>query len=431
MSGLALVARTLGATVTGSDKVGGAHLLRLRERGIDLVVGHAPDNVPDGAEVVYSSAVDPDNPERERARRQGLRELQRGELLGELSRLRPCIAVGGTHGKTTVASMIVHAMQGVGERPGYVIGGVLRATGSNADWADGPWLVVEADESDLTFLALDPDVAIVTSVELEHLRQFGSRREVDDAFRAFLARASQAVIWDRPELLALRQGAVVPFDALDPILEPGGSRFLWRGLEVRLCVPGKHNACNAAAALEACALAGADPVRAAGALADFPGVARRFERLGDTPSGAQVYDDYAHHPTEVRATLDAARTLEPRRLVAVLQPHQYSRVKSMAREFGEALARSDLAIVLEIYATRERPGEYPGVSGALIAKAAEDAGDGGTALWMPDIAAAERYLKEELCAGDLCVTLGSGDVDELAWRLLGRPTGAPGRASGP
>jgi UDP-N-acetylmuramate--alanine ligase len=418
MSGLALVARTLGASVTGSDKAEGPYLHRLRERGIDAVLGHAVDNVPDGAEIVYSSAVDPDNPERERARELGLHELRRGELLGQLSSLRPCIAVSGTHGKTTTAAMIVHALRAAGERPGYVIGGDLRAPASNADWGDGPWLVVEADESDRTFLALDPDVAVVTNVELEHHRQYGSRLDVDEAFRAFLARAPRAIIWDRPELLALRDGPVVPFDAPDPRLEQGGSRFAWRGLEVRLGVPGEHNARNAAAALEACRLTGADPARAAGALADFPGVARRFEPLGNTPSGARVYDDYAHHPTAVRATLDAARSLEPTRLVAVLQPHQYTRVQFMAREFGEALARADLAVVLEIYSTRGRPEDYPGVSGGLIARATADAAGGRTAVWMPDIDAAARYLRAQLRAGDLCVTLGSGDVDELARRLV-------------
>ncbi len=419
MSGLALVARTLGAVVTGSDATEGRYLRRLRARGVDVTVGHAAANVPDGAEVVYSSAVPPDNLERECARAQGLPELRRGELLGELSRLRACVAVSGTHGKTTTAAMIVHALRGAGQRPGYVIGGELRATGANADWGDGPWLVLEADESDRSFLALHPDVAVVTNAELEHHREFRSRLDVDEAFRAFLARAPQAIVWDRASLLALRDGGpVVAFDVPDPGLERGGSRFQWRGREVHVGVPGAHNALNAAAALEACRLVGADLARAATALADFPGVVRRLEPLGSTPGGAQVYDDYAHHPTEIRATLDAARTLDPSRLVAVLQPYGYQRVQYLAREFGEALARADVAVVLEIYSRRGRPEDFPGISGRAVARATVDAAHGRPVVWMPDMGDAERYLRAHLRAGDMCLTLGGGDVEELARRLV-------------
>jgi UDP-N-acetylmuramate--alanine ligase len=418
MSGLAIVARTLGASVTGSDRVERRWLGRVREQGIEVTLGHASQNVPDGAEVVYSSAVDADNPERERARARGQREVRRGELLGELSRLRPCVAVGGTHGKTSTAAMIVHLLRATGERPGYVIGGELRATGANADWGAGRWLVVEADESDRTFLALDPDVAVVTNVEHDHHREFGSVVEVEEAFRGFLARAPEAVVWARPELLALRDGPVVPFDAAHPVLERGGSRFLWRGLEVSLEVPGEHNARNAAAALETCRLVGVDPKRAVGALAGFEGVGRRFEALGTTMAGARVYDDYAHHPTEVRATLEAARTFEPERLVAVLQPHGYHRVATMADEFGEALACADIAVVVDVYSTRGRAEEYANVSAEAIASAAAEAAKEATVLWMPDLGAAERYLRAQLRAGDLCVTLGSGDVDALARRLV-------------
>jgi UDP-N-acetylmuramate--alanine ligase len=418
MSGLAHVACTLGALVTGSDRAERRTLDHLREQGIDVTLGHAPENVPDGAEVVYSSAVPADNPERERARALGQREIRRGELLGELSQLRRCVAVAGTHGKTTTAAMIVHALRAAGERPGYVVGGELRTTDANADWGNGPWLVVEADESDRTFLALDPDVTVVTNVELDHHREFGSVQEVEEAFRAFLARAPEAVVWDRADVLALRDGPVVPFDAPDPTLEHGGSQFTWRGLEVHLGVPGEHNARNAAAALEACRLVGVDPKRAVGALAGFEGVGRRFEALGTTTAGARVYDDYAHHPTEVRATLEAARTLESERLVAVLQPHGYHRVAAMADEFGEALACADLAVVVEVYSTRGRSEEYANVSAEAIASAAAEAAKEPTVLWMPDLGAAERYLRGQLRAGDLCVTLGSGDVDALARRLV-------------
>lgn len=418
MSGLALVADTLGASVTGSDTAARRSLARLRDRGIPVASAHAAENVPEGAEIVYSAAIPPDNPERTRARELGRHELRRGELLGELSALRRCIAVGGTHGKTTTAAMVVHALRGAGERPGYVVGGDLRATGTNADWGEEPWLVVEADESDRSFLALEPEIAVVTNVELEHLREFASREEVDDAFRAFLAGPRHAVVWDRPDVRALRDSPVVAFDVPDPVLGRGVSRFRWRGIEVHLPIPGEHNARNAAAALEACRLAGADPARAAAALADFPGTGRRFEALGATASGADVYDDYAHHPTEVRATLEAARTLRPKRLVAVLQPHGRYRVESMATEFGDALAAADLVVVLDLFTTRRADQDPGALSAEAIATAAAEAADGRPTVWLPDPGEAEGYLRAELRAGDACVALGSGDVDVLARRLV-------------
>jgi UDP-N-acetylmuramate--alanine ligase len=202
---------------------------------------------------------------------------------------------------------------------------------------------------------------------------------------------------------------------------------------VRLGVPGAHNARNAAAALEACLLAGADPARAAAALADFAGAGRRFQALGTTSSGARVVDDYAHHPTEVAATIEAARTQAPRRVVAVFQPHLYSRTQRLAREFGAALARADVAAVLDVYAARERAEDFPGVSGLLVAEAAADAAGGRTVLWLPTFEDAEPALRGLLRDGDLCLVLGAGDVDELGRRLSGRAPGrdgsaAPGRA---
>ncbi len=418
MSGLALLARDAGAQVTGSDLGEGRYVRRLRERGVEVAVGHDAARVPADCELVYSSAVRPDNPERARVRELGLREIRRGELLGELSRLRPCIAVAGAHGKTTTAAMIVHALRAAGGRPGYAIGGELRATGTNAEWGEDEWLVVEADESDRSFLALAPQIAVVTNVALDHHREYGSLAEVEEAFRAFLAPVPRAVMWDRPALLALRSGPVVAYDAPHPRLEPEGAVFDWRAREVRLGVAGAHNARNAAGALEACRLAGADPAAAAAGLADFPGVVRRLEPVGRTPTGALVYDDYAHAATEVRATLEAARTLRPRRLVAVLEPFGPHRVRHTAREFGEALALADVSIVLEIHRPAGRPPELPEVSARVVAEAAEKAARGRTVLWMPRPGEAERWLRAHLRGGDVCVTLGAGRIEALARRLV-------------
>jgi UDP-N-acetylmuramate--alanine ligase len=422
MSGLALVAQELGASVTGSDRSGGSsYAARLREAGIEPLVGHDAANVPDGAEVVYSTAVGPENPERAVAARQ----LHRADLLAELTRLRPTIAVSGTHGKTTTSSMLVHALRGCGLDPGYLIGGEVRSTGSNAGWGKGEWLVVEADESDRSLLKLERRVAVLTNAELDHHATYASRRDVEATFREFLAAAQDAVVWDRPELLALTGGSRVwPFDAA-PALSAGGSRFSLDGVDVELSVPGAHNALNAAAALTAVRAIGADVAAAAAALRDFSGAGRRFERLGTTPEGALVVDDYAHHPTEVLATLEAARTLGPKRVIAVFQPHLYSRTRHQAREFGAALAHADLPVVTEIYPAREDAADYPGVSGRLVAEAAADAGHGKRVAWLPDFDSAERFLRGELRDGDLLLTLGAGDIDALGRRLTG-----PGRTPG-
>jgi len=423
MSGLALVAHALGAGVTGSDRAAGSpYAGSLRALGIEPRTGHDGANVPDGADVVVSSAIPPENPERAAARERGLRELHRADLLGELTRLRPTIAVTGTHGKTTTSSMLVHALRACGMDPGYLVGSNVRSTGKNAGWGTGKWLVVEADESDRSLLKLAPAIAVLTNAELDHHTTYASQRDVDETFRAFLALADRAaVVWDRPHLLALAPDGLelVPFDAA-PVLTPGGSRFTLDGVEVELTVPGTHNALNAAAALGAARLTGADLAAAAAALRDFQGAGRRFERLGATPEGAEVVDDYAHHPTEVAAALEAARTLAHRRLIAIFQPHLYSRTARQATEFGAALAGADEVVVLDVYAARERREDFPGVSGLLVAQAAADAGAGRRVAWLPTFAQAEALVRARLRPGDLVMTLGAGDVDTLGRSLVER-----------
>jgi len=415
MSGLALIAKALGAQVTGSDRAESSYTQRLREHGISPVLGHAGANVPPGAEVVYSSAIPAENPERLAARR----ELHRADLLAEIAALRRCLAVTGTHGKTTTAAMAVHALRGAGLDPSYVVGGELRSTGSNAGWGAGEWIVIEADESDRSLLKLAPEIAVLTNAELDHHATYSSRLELEATFSTFMARAGdRAVVWDRPALRALCPPGAVPYDAPDPELGPGGSRFRWRELEVRLSVPGAHNAVNAAGALTACALTGADPARAAAALADFRGARRRLELLGLTSSGAAVYDDYAHHPTEVAAAIAAARTLAPARLIAVFQPHLYSRARALAGRFGSALAGADAIVVLPVYPARERAADFPGVDGHLVAAATADAAPGRAVAWMPGFDPARAFLHSRLREGDLCLMMGAGDIDSLARSLV-------------
>ncbi len=415
MSGLALIAAVLGAEVSGSDRAPSSYTDRLCEHGIEPVFGHAAGNVPAGAEVVYSTAVASDNPERLAAGT----ELHRAELLAEIAALRRCLAVTGTHGKTTTSAMAVHALQGAGLDPSYVVGGELRCTQSNAGWGSGDWIVVEADESDRSLLKLQPEIAILTSAELDHHSTYASRLDLEQTFATFMARAGdRAVVWDRPELRALCPDGGVAYDAPDAHLDAGGSRFRWRDIDVELSIPGAHNAVNAAGALTACALAGADPAAAAAALATFRGARRRMEHVGATATGAQVYDDYAHHPTEVATAVAAARTLGARRLVAVFQPHLYSRTRALARAFGRALATADAVLVLGIYAARERSEDFPGVTGRLVAEHAADAGAGRSVAWMPDFDVARAYLGSLLRDGDLCLMMGAGNIDALGRSIV-------------
>jgi UDP-N-acetylmuramate--alanine ligase len=418
MSGLALVARQLGATVTGSDQAESSYTAHLKEAGIEPVIGHDAANLPGGAEVVVSTAIPEDNPELAAARAAGATVLHRGDLLGELSRLKRTIAVGGTHGKTTSASMAALALLEAGREPAFVIGGELRAAGTNAAWGAGEWAVIEADESDRSFLKLARDVAVVTNVELDHHATYANLGQLQETFEEFAGPAGARVLGPGVELGG--DGEAVAFDLGDAEqleLTPGGSRFTVDGVQVELQVPGEHNVLNAVAALRALEVAGVPLREAAPGLAKFTGAGRRFEQRGRTPSGALVYDDYAHHPTEVRATLEAARTLEPRRVVAAFQPHLYSRTRMLSREFGRALALADLVVVLDIYRARERPEDFPDVSGFLIAQSAADAAHGRPVWWLPRIDDAETQLRSELAEGDLLLTLGAGDVDQLADRL--------------
>jgi UDP-N-acetylmuramate--alanine ligase len=426
MSGLAIVALGLGARVSGSDRAESSYAARLREAGIEPHIGHHQGHLPPDAEVVVSTAIAPENPELLAAQALGHRVIHRGELLGEVSRLKRCVAVAGTHGKTTTASMVAHALVACGRRPAYLIGGEVRSTGTNASWGQGDWVVVEADESDRSFLELEPDVAVVTNVELDHHSTYRSLPEVEAAFAEFAGSAPTVIAPVGLELAGVPPAVTFGVEAgtlaaRDLKLVPLGSRFRVDGAEVELNVPGRHNVLNALAALAACVQAGVQVAEAAPALASFSGAGRRFEPHGRTAAGALVYDDYAHHPTEVRATLEAARTLQPERIVAVFQPHLYSRTKHLARDFGRALALADVVVVLDIYAAREEAADFPGVSGWLVAAAAADAAHGRPVYWLPRMEDAETFLRSDLRDGDLLITLGAGDVDGLA-RRLGEPS---------
>jgi UDP-N-acetylmuramate--alanine ligase len=431
MSALAVVAHALGAEVTGSDRAESSYLGRLRELGIEPVIGHRADGAPPGAEVVRATAVRDDNPELAAARAAGARILHRADLLAEVVAAGRSIAVSGTHGKTTTSAMVTHALVEAGRDPAYLIGGRLRSSDTNAAWGEGGWIVVEADESDRSFLKLSPEVAVLTNAELDHHATYRSLADLEGAMARFGASAPTRIVWEGLKLELPSDGRTITFGlgagdlAAESVeLRPFGSRFRVEGVEVELPVPGRHNVLNALAALAACREAGLDPADAAAGLRTFAGTGRRFEPRGRTATGAEVYDDYAHHPTEARATLEAARSLGALRVVACFQPHLFSRTRHLAREFGAALALADVVVVLEIYPSREDAEDYPGVSGHLVAAAAADHAGGRPVFWTPRIADAETLLRRELREGDALLTLGAGNVDRLAEVLVadGEPT---------
>jgi UDP-N-acetylmuramate--alanine ligase len=396
MSGLALVCHQRGAAVSGSDRADSTYMERLRAAGLEPAVGHDAANLPQDAEVVVSTAIDAANPELALARERGLPVLHRGELLAQLCAEKRPIAIAGTHGKTTTTAMLVWALRALGADPAFFVGGEAPGLGpggatANAGWGEGEWVVTEADESDGSFLELRPEIAVVTNIEMDHHSRWGSLAELRSAFADFRGSAR----------------AVAEFDATSP-----GPR------DLPLPVPGAHNVLNARAALAAAELAGFDPDEVANALADFPGVHRRLELMGER-SGARIYNDYAHHPTEVRAALSALRELQPKRLIAGFQPHLYSRTKALAEGFGAALALADEVTVLDVYPAREEPvGELAGVSGLDVARAAADRMGGRRVRWAPSIGAASEALGPLLEPGDVLVTIGAGNVLELAESLL-------------
>ena len=355
--------------------------------------------------------------------------------------MRRVIAVAGTHGKTTTTAMIAHMLAACGEDVGYAVGAELPAPGGghkpNAVWGRGEWMVVEADESDRSFLNFEPEIAVLTNIELDHHSTYSSELEVRKAFGDFMGTVRSGgtvVAWE---------GAGVPADvvfglspqaalsARDVRATPTGTQFFTLVVDggeavahLTLPAPGEHNVLNALAAIGAVGAAGHDPAEAALTLVSFQPAGRRFEPKGEA-AGVRVFDDYAHHATEVTATLAAARALEPRRLVAVFQPHLYSRTAHTHDDLGRALAAADVVVVLDVYRARERPEDYPGVGGELVARSAADHAGGRQVWWLPTRGEAVDVLTHRVEPGDVVVTLGAGDVDAVAEELLDRLDGGP------
>ncbi|MCR4420031.1 MAG: UDP-N-acetylmuramate--L-alanine ligase [Clostridia bacterium] len=439
MSGLARLALEAGYRVTGSDLKAGDSTAGLEALGARVYRGHHVSYLEADTDlVVYSSAVKPDNPELLEAGRRGLEVISRGEFLARFMEGYRGIAVAGTHGKTTTTAMIATVLKQAGLDPTVVVGGRLVSEGTNAWLGRGEFMVAEADESDGSFLRLRPALAVVTNVEDDHLDHYGRPEALREAFRRFLAqvdsRGRAVVCADDPVLMALasEQSQVITYGlggeafyrAETVELNALGSRSrVYEGGRhlgvLELAVPGRHNVSNALAAVAVTRTLGLSFEVAARALADYAGVARRFQLLGEA-AGRLVVDDYAHHPTEIRTTLEAARRLG-RRVVAVFQPHRYTRTGRLFREFASALMPADLVILTDVYGAGETP--LPGVHGGLIAEEFRRR-QGPPVYYCPERHRLAGLVEELTRPGDLVLTLGAGDITDLGRQLLARWSGA-------
>ena len=434
MSALALIARHRGVSITGCDSdTSGGGADDLTALGVRVWQGHDKSHLDGVRAVVVSAAVPRDHPELARARALDLPVVRRADALGELvsGGGASVVAVAGTHGKTTTTVMVTEALTAAGRNPTGLAGGRVATWGGNARIGGDDLFVVEADEYDKAFLSLKPTIAVVNNVEADHLECYGSMEALEDAFADFAGRAERVIVGGDDagaDKVALRIEAPVWRVGLGPTadvrirgvrLEPGGSRATialpgGHTVELQLAVPGLHNVRNAAAALAVMQALGADVQAGAQALSGFHGVGRRFERLGEV-GGVTVVDDYAHHPTEVAATLAAARQAFPgRRVIAVFQPHLYSRTALHGEALGKALAAADMVVVAPIYGAREQP--LAGVTHHLVVRGATRAGAATVAV--RDRAGLTSHVARAVREGDVVFTLGAGDITKVGPELL-------------
>ena len=439
MSALAEILSSVGLTVTGSDLREGEETRRLRALGIPVfAAGHRAEHVAGADVVVYSSAVAEDNPELVAARIAGVPVIKRAEMLAEVMRVKTGIAIAGSHGKTTTTSMTGSILQSAGLDPTIVVGGRVRAMGTNACLGKGEYLVAEADEFDRSFLRLRPIVAVVNNIDLEHLDTYRDLADLKASFTEFASTVpffgAALLGLDDPNVQEIRPllasrvrvgtfGLTPQADvtARDLALERTGSRFTVVADgeaigPVEVSLPGLHNVKNALGAIAVARELDVPFEACVNALAAFAGVARRFERKGER-DGVLVVDDYAHHPTEVSATLGAARQAYPeRRLVVLFQPHLFTRTRDQAAGFGAALLAADAVYVLPVYPSREAP--IPGITSRLVSDAARSRGHRSVVDLDVRTDVVPR-LREDLKEGDLLVTMGAGDVNRLGEELLG------------
>ncbi len=429
MSGIAEVLLNLGYKVTGSDVRSTGITERLQQYGARIYADHVAENVAGSDVVVVSSAVAAENPEIQEAQRRKIPVIPRAEMLAELARLKYAIAVAGTHGKTTTTSMIATILDRTGLDPTIVVGGVLDTIGSNARLGKGDFIVLEADESDRSFLLLSPTIAVVTNIEADHLDHYRDLEDIQSAFLSFINKvpfygaailciddaAVQSLIPQlRRRIVTFGAAASADFCISDVAAEGFGSTFSLRfnggsKQRIQLRVPGLHNVLNAAAAFAAAREMGVDPAVIASALESFHGVERRFQVK--SRAGVIVVDDYAHHPTEIRATLSAAKNGGCRRIFAVFQPHRYTRTFHLFDDFARAFNLADVALILDIYPAGESPIE--GVTTQALIEKMKSFGH-KDAMYAPDFEMIESYVAANAKDGDAIIVMGAGSVTKLS-----------------
>ena len=431
ISGIARMFLAAGVPVSGSDRAESSSTRALEALGATVSIGHDAANVGDVDAVVYTGAIWPENPEYLAAGERGIPLLHRSQALHHLIGGRRLVSVAGAHGKTTSTGMIVTALSGLGADPSFVSGGVIQEYGVSSGTGADDLFVIEADESDKTFLLYDTSIALVTNVDADHLENYGTHEAFDDAFVRFADEASEAVVISADDEGARRvsarlsHGRVVTFgESADAdvrvmdIATDGPASFAiehaGERVDVRLAVPGHHNAINAAGAVAVLLALGHGLVPAARAVEGFAGTVRRFELHG-TERGVGVYDDYAHHPTEVAACLEAARgVVGDGRIIALHQPHTYSRTRLMHAEFAEVLERlADHTVVLDVYGAREDP--IPGVTGELVSR---DFTSADRVDYVPDWQEAAERTAAVARDGDIVITLGCGNVNLIVPQVL-------------
>ena len=441
MSAIATVLTAMGHQVSGSDTADSRVLRRLADQGVDVRVGHAPDLARGADMVVRSTAVPDSDPEVTAARAAGITVWRRADVLAAICAVTRTAAVSGTHGKTTTSSMLAVTMVGLGWHPSMIVGGDIAGMGPGAVWdRAGEWFVVEADESDGTFVELGADAAVVTSVEPDHLEFYGGMAGLEAAFERFVREPPGPVVVCADDTGAARlarvpgrsgpavltygtaEGADVRISEVE--LSRAGARFLLTGAgsagRVQLAVPGLHNVRNAAAVVTLVTALGAGWAEAVEAVGAYRGVGRRFESRGEA-AGVSFVDGYDHLPTEVAAAIATARSGGWSRVVVVFQPHRYSRTEALWRDFGPAFAGADVVVVTGIYAAGEAP--RPGISGELVYQAVRRSEPEAEVHYAPDLDSAEAMLADILQIGDLCLTLGAGDITTLPDRLKRRLEG--------
>ncbi|MCK0198225.1 UDP-N-acetylmuramate--L-alanine ligase [Ancylobacter sp. 6x-1] len=442
MSGIAEVLHNLGYQVQGSDVAENANVKRLREKGVKVLIGHVAANIEDAQVLVVSSAIRRDNPELVAARAKRLPVVRRAEMLAELMRLKSCVAIAGTHGKTTTTSLVATLLDAGGLDPTVINGGIINAYGTNARLGGGTWMVVEADESDGTFLKLPAEVAIVTNVDPEHLDHFKTFDAVKDAFRSFVENLPfygfAVMCTDHPVVQALvghiedrrvitygeNPQADVRITEID--LRGGQSRFsvAWRDRQGTLVgelrdlvlpMPGHHNALNAVAAIAVAHELGVSDEQIRAALAGFGGVKRRFTRTGDW-NDVTVFDDYGHHPVEIAAVLRAARASTEGQVIAIVQPHRYTRLQSLFDQFATCFNDADHVIVADVYPAGEAP--IPGIDRDHLVEALRARGH-RSVIPLPGPEALAGIVKGLAKPGDYVVLLGAGNITQWAYALPG------------